>query len=367
MAVYANSTTNRGVISCDWLALSCLLASPRDDKPLVPPAGWHCILMTPTAVWGERWFVLDEEGNKVATILCKPRSHIIDCKRCVVEIANRWLYFDNLHDIIDRVCDIVPMSIEGLNRVDLCCDFEMSKEYWRTYQMLSCGDAYIKALRSGSVWWQTLTTETSKGKPIKERVPHCITFGGKESTFKWKVYYKYLELQQAPPEGKKPYIFDLWRYMGFDESKVWRVEVSISGSNSLCSMNMEKILPLKWFDDRVRLFCDIYSDKFVIRADEGHADKRNDKVLPFLAIDGEKSVRHALPRSSHDDSDPEKRLTCKLWRELQQTDVQCNKGLCEMLQSSLMELCQRPSNVWALQRVYGVDIETIAREVSRET
>lgn len=363
MSVSIDTCTERGVVSCDWFSLSCMLAAPRDEKPLVAPAGWHCLLQSPTAVWAERWFVLDGDGNKVATILCVPRSPIIDCKRCVVEIANRWLYFDDFHSVVDRVLGIVPMAITGLNRVDLCCDFEMSDERYRTYKALAAGDAYVKALRSGAVWWQDIPIGKAGDGLGLERVPHCLTFGGHDSVLKWKVYYKWLELHQAPPEAKKPYIVDMWRAMGFSERHVWRCEVSVNGSNSLRDLMQRPILPFEWYDDRVRLFCDIYTDKFVVRKNEGHKDKRNDKVLPFLQVDGHRSVRHALPYSSRDDSDPERRMTCKLWKELMQADTQCNSVLTGVIKRSLMELLQRPNNVWVLQRVYDVDIQTIAEAI----
>lgn len=364
MSVWTNESNDRGVVSCDWFSLSCILSKPRDSKPLHAPLGWDCVPLAPTAVWAERWFVLDGDGNKVATILCVPRSPIIDCKRCVVEIANRWLYFDDFHSVVDKVLSIVPMAITGLNRVDLCCDFEMSKERYDTYCKLASGSAYVKALRSGAIWWQDVPIGQKGDSYGLERIPHCLTFGGKDSVFKWKVYYKWLELEQAPPEAKKPYITELWRAMGFDERCVWRCEVSVNGSNSLRDLQQNPITPFSWYDDRVRLFCDIYNDKFVVRAREGHVDKRNDSILPFLSVNGGRSVRHALPMSSRDDSDPERRLTCKLWKELMQVDTQCNKVLTDVIKNSLCELLQRPNNVWVLQRMYGVNIQTISNAIA---
>lgn len=360
MSVYTNAGTGRGLVSCDWFAMSCLLASPRDGRPLVPPHGWQCLAMTSTAVWAERWFVLDADGNKVATILCTPRSPIIDCRRCVVEIANRWLYFDDFHETVDRVCSILPMSIEGLNRVDLCCDFEMTKDLFRVYSKMAQGSAYVKALHSGAVFWQ----DVNAGEKGLTRVPHCLNFGGFDSTFKWKVYWKWLELEQAPPEAKKPYIVDMWKSAGMSERHVWRLEVSIKDTNGLRSMADKKVLPLQWWDERIRLFCDIYHDKFVVRENQGHVDKRNDRVLPFLEIDGQKAIRHAMPASYRDDSDPERRTTCKLWRELTQCDTQCNRVLSRIIAKTLMQLVERPCNVWVLKRTYGVDIETINKTLA---
>lgn len=364
MSVWTELSNDRGVVSCDWFSLSCMLAKARTDKPLVAPPGWSCVPQAPTAVWAERWFVLDGDGNKIATILCVPRSPIIDCRRCVVEVANRWLYYDSFHSIVDRIFEIIPAAITGLNRVDLCCDFEMNAERYNTYKALASGGAYVKALRSGAVWWQDIPIGSKGDGRGLERVPHCLTFGGKDSVFKWKIYYKWLELEQAPPEAKKPYIVDLWRAMGFSERHVWRCEVSVNGSNSLRDLSQNPILPFSWYDDRVRLFCDIYSDKFVVRANEGHSDRRNDRELPFLTVRGGRSVRHALPMTSHDDSDPERRLTCKLWKELQQADTLCNSVLTDVIKRSLSELLQRPNNVWILQRMYGVDIQTIMNAIA---
>lgn len=364
MPVYDPHALQDGVVSCDWFSLSCKLASPRDGRALVAPEGWKCVLQSSTAVWSERWFVLDEDGNKIATILCVPRSPQIDCHCCIVEIANRWLYYDDFHAIVDKVLDITPMAISGLNRVDLCCDFEMSDVRWRTYKALAHDKAYVKALRSGSIWWQDIPVGVAGDGQGLERIPHCMTFGGHDSVFKWKVYYKWLELQQAPPEAKKPYIEDMWRAMGFESRRVWRCEVSINNTNRLRDLTSKSIPAFAWYDDRVRLFCDIYADKFVVRRRQGHADRRNDRVMPFLLVDGARSVRHALPSSSRDDSDPAKRLTCKLWKELTQVDTQCNPELTGMIRRTLMELLERPANVWVLERVYGVDIETISRALA---
>lgn len=360
MAVFTDISNGRGVVSCDWFALSVRLAAPRDGSPLVAPSGWSCVLMSPTAVWSERWFVLDADGNKVATFLCSPRSPKIPPCSAILEVANRWLYYDDFHDILDKLSGMLPFCYGGLSRVDLCCDFEMDSRLYDTYCALVRGDAYVKALREGSVWWQMIACEVDKGESGLLRVPHCITFGGKESTFKWKVYYKWLELHQAAPEAKKPYIVQMWKDMGFQERYVWRIEVSVSSTNKLSDLGLKRIPALSWFDDRVRLFSDIYTDKFVVRENQGHIDKRNDRILPFLEVDGCKSVRHALPKSNRDDSDPERRMTVKLWNELQQSDVCANRRLWSMVRDSLMELLERPTNVWVLQRQLGVSIDDIA-------
>lgn len=365
MLAFTDVTTDRGVVSCDWFQMSTELTKPRDGSPLVAPDGWKCLLMSPTAVWGERWFVLDGDGNKVATILCSPRSSKIPCRAANIEIANRWLYYDDFNTITDRVLDILPMAIKGIRRVDLCCDFEMSKERWETYCRLNDGTASVKGYSMNNVWRQKLRDKDAGAKEKSIWIPHDLNWGSPESTFKWKVYYKWLELKQAPPEGKKPYIVDLWRQMGFNEKYVWRVEVSVQDCNRLNNAMKLRLPPMEWYNDRVKIFQSLYADKFVIREEGNHVDHRNDKILPFLDIDGEKMLWHALPRKSRDDSDPERRIACKLWQELNQGDVQCNTELYQNLVHSLYQLLERPKNVWAIQRQYGVNIQQISDIISR--
>lgn len=363
MSVYTNASTGRGVVSCDWFALSCKLAHVWDGKPLVAPHGWQCLQMSSTAVWSQRWFVLDADGNKVATLLFQPRTPKIPQESANVQIANRWLYYDDFRAVCDSVLDIIPMAVCGLNRVDLCCDFEMTPELWTTYMALAKKDARLKGLHDSVAWWKDIPIGVKGDGQGLEEIPNQVNWGGKDSTFKWKVYYKWLELETAPPDEKKPWIQDLWERMGFNARSVWRVEVSINGPNQLRRLGGERILPFEWYDNRVRLFSDIYADKFVIRRKQGHADRRNDEIMPFLEVDGAKSVKYGLPSSSREGSDPEKRLVCKLWAELQQGDVQCNSLLTDLLKNNICELLQRPSNVWVLQRMFNVTMDDIAKAI----
>lgn len=359
MSVFTSVSTGRGVVSCDWFSMSCKLGEYFDGDTLPVPSDWSCLAMAPTAVWGKRWFILDEFGNKVATFLACPRTPKIPAVSANVQIANRWLYYEDFRSICDRVCDILPMAVCGLNRVDLCCDFEMTPQLYSTYLALAKQDAKLKGLGESVSWWKTLRTTNENGSVERVDVPNQVNWGGKDSTFKWKVYYKWLELKTAPPEDQKQWIVDTWKANGFSEQHVWRVEVSINNTNSLQTLQGGRVKPFDWFEDRVRLFQSLYSDKFVVRLKQGHADRRNDKILPFLEINEEKMLKHALPKTHRDDSDPEKRLVCKLWQELQSSDTQCNEELVGLIRGNLMQLLEKPSNVWIIERMYGVDIQRI--------
>ena len=107
------------IVSVDWLALSCCLAHPYDGAPFEVPNGWTVLTMGETPAWLKRFFIMDELGNKVATILTEPRMASMDRRRALVEIANRWLYHPALEAYVDAVLTSYPMAVDGVNRVDL--------------------------------------------------------------------------------------------------------------------------------------------------------------------------------------------------------------------------------------------------------
>ena len=47
-----------------------------------------------------------------------------------------------------------------------------------------------------------------------------------------------------------------------------------------------------------------------------------------------------------------------------QPEVQSNTSLAGIIRSSLLELLQRPSNLWILERMYGVDIEVVSNALA---
>lgn len=344
-----------GVVSVDWFALSCRLARPWPDCVLCPPAGCSSVRLTPTAVWSERWYILDADGNKVCTLLAVPRSWKISADRCLIEVANRWLYYDDFHSRLDEILGMLPLVVDGLNRVDLCCDFEMSEGQYDTYLKLADGRAYAGAYKSGVCWWSDID-----GK----RVPHQLSWGGKDSVLHWKVYYKFKELQDAAAEDAKPYIVDTWKQCGLNPPDVWRCEVSVAGSRNLVSVDNNRPLAFRdWYDMRTDLWASLYSTRFVVRKSEGHKDKRNDTELTFLSVDGRRLLRCALPSASRDGSDPERRLLSKLWAEYQQVDVAANAVLAGMLRGNICRLCERPDNWLFLMRISGLDATALSNAI----
>lgn len=339
-------TSQQQVVSCDWYGLSCLCEPAYDGRVLCLPNGWQALEQGGTAVFAHRWYIMAMEGVKVATILTKPKSPAIDARVTIIEVSNYFLYSESFHYVLDVCLAALPLHVSGLSRVDLCCDFEMNPQRWEVVKMLEDGQAYLKGLRRGVVWW-------SKEGALK--YPHQLSWGGKESTFKWKVYYKYKELHDGGTESLKPYIEDLWRHVGMNPKAVWRCEVSISNSNQLKDLTKGgKVAYREWFDERKVLYESIYADKFVVRRGEGHADRRNDTILHFLDIKGEKRLKHNLSRSREVENDVERRIVCKLWKEFTDREVQCNSFAMEGLRQHLMWMFQSFRNIQCVSRRYNI-------------
>lgn len=340
------------LVSCDWYAASLMLhttITQEDDFRL--PSGYHVQLMGNTAVWANRYYILDEMGNKLATFLCNPRSPKIDARRAMLEVANQCLYVTTFVDILDMLLCSVPCHVTGMNRVDLCGDFEMTTERWAIIRDLEIGHAYLKGLRRGVIWWSA---------DNERRTPHQLSWGGKESTFHWKVYNKYKELHEGgSPLASKPYIEEMWRMGGLTPERVWRLEVSITSTNGLEDVFGHKIDYIDWWEKRDKLYTKIYGDKFVIRANEGHKDRRNDPVMQFLNIGEDvKFLKKSKPKTTME-SDDERRVVCKMWKEYTDVGVQCNRELHSAIRDFLIEMFQYERNLNTVSRRYGLTVPEI--------
>lgn len=349
MSIYADVPESDVIVSCDWFALSCMLASPFITRPCEVPLGWSVLEQGGTAVWKNRFFIMDGEGNKVATILTTPKSPIIDERRAVVEIANQWLYHEDFRRLTDVVLASMPMTITGVNRVDLCGDFNMTARQYAVFRMLQDGTAYLKGVRRGADWHESK-------KRFKEA--HQLSWGGKDSVFHWKMYYKYKELHEGGIESSKPYIENMWREEGLDVKHVWRLEVSVTSSNSLVEIQNERRMGFfDWYDRRAEIYNSLYRSKFVIRENQGHSDSRNDPqvwfFLPDEKLGSEKLLKHGKANTMRE-SDNERRVVCKMWKEYRDNEVRANDFLCENIRVFLVAMCQKASCVSAICRRFNL-------------
>ena len=120
------------VFSCDWLGQSVRFEALPDPNTVMVPEGYQLKQLDGTNVWSSRLYLLNQYGNKVATILSDPKSSVIEHKAGLIELENEWLYHGiGVEGALDLVSSIFPFAATGLSRVDVCCDFVRGGEIFK--------------------------------------------------------------------------------------------------------------------------------------------------------------------------------------------------------------------------------------------
>lgn len=291
------------LLNNDWLAESITL-SGEERKP---PKGYKWVEYDGTNVWLRRRCLFNEYGDKVFTLLDKPKSSIIRPDAGLIEIANEWLYHGiGVRGVEKLLRYCVEYKCIGLSRVDLAMDFEPNKVQQDIIMGLSTGKYYVSGKRNRTQFCsingikpkpkeQNATAETEKQTTKNNidwlpqqyqgiEIPHCQSWGHKTTSVKWKLYYKSKELRDAGGGWfDKPYIVDQWRVAKLDINNVWRLEVSIHNANQLL-FDGEPVSRDIWYKNTVALAQALYTQRFMVRENNGHRDKTNDKVVYFLPI-----------------------------------------------------------------------------------
>lgn len=275
------------VANLDWLAVSVRFASVPDWSA-VSFAGCKHRVLTSTNVWHDRVCVFNEYGDKLATILARPRSsQLFETGAGLIEVANEWLYHGcGWPFVFDLVGRAAPFELLGVSRVDFCADFCPASWQQAVILGLSSGEYYVGGKSSGSEFWTQTTPDPHLADwTFGKRVPHCQSWGHKTSAMRWKLYYKTRELYTVED---KPYIRDQWESAGFDVRNVWRLECSLHYPHQL-NINDRPITYEDVSHDWLSLLRTFYQSRFVVRKAEGHKDRSNDKridLLPALSVGG---------------------------------------------------------------------------------
>lgn len=347
------------LLNNDWLAESIVL-SGEERKP---PRGFKWIEYSGTNVWGRRRCIFTTEGDKILTLLDKPKSSIIRPDAGLLEVANEWLYHgigvSGVEKLLKYCCEY---KCKGLSRVDLAMDFEPNEHQQDVIMGLSQGRYYVQGKRSGSGFWSTSNEkwipECWRGKAI----PHCQSWGHKTTSVKWKLYYKSKELRDAGGGWfDKPYIVDQWRSSGFDINNVWRLEVSIHNANQL-TFDGKPVSRDIWWKHTGQLAQALYTQRFVIRENNGHKDKSNDKLVGFLP------VRDMTPiRCKVTDSDDKRNGRLSLLRALVNSLSSESVALDECTVNGVVEhvrsLVQRDGLHFYFRGMVGKSLDEWATEV----
>lgn len=267
----------------DWLGLSLGMA----DTPH-PIAGHVWAEYSPTNVWNKRRVLWSDDGRRVCTLLSEPRASMLASDSALLEIDNEWLYHGGGTDVIlQRLSESVFYTIRGISRLDLAVDFVPTDSQVDVIMGLSSKKYRVAGKQNGSEF-----TSVNRNSMLADmwqgiKIPHQQSWGHKTSSIKWKLYYKTKELLDAGG-GKfmmKPYIVDQWRMNGLDVSNVWRLEVSMQHLNDY-TLYGSRITLDDVRESRAQLFISMYNSRFKVQAEDGHIDKSNDRVIPFLPIQG---------------------------------------------------------------------------------
>lgn len=278
------------LLNTDWVGLTLHI----DTDVKGSPAGYQWrVYENGTNVWKCRRILYTDRGDKVCTLLSQPKSPTIPPHSALLEIGNEWLYHGiGVRGIEAVLQQCMIFKVRGFSRLDLAVDFVPDDAQVETIERLADGRRYVQGKRCGSGFWSVNRDSWLPPQYVGKRIPHCISWGHKTSDVKWKCYYKSKELRDAVGGmgWDKPYIVDQWREAGFDENNVWRLEVSMKKCNALLH-DGRQVSQDEWGQYTVALFRDLYVSRFVVRENEGHADRSNDKEVEFLPISSHGSIR----------------------------------------------------------------------------
>lgn len=187
-----------------------------------------------------------------------------------------------------------------------------------------------------------------------------MSWGGKSSPVKWKLYNKSLEVWQwvDTAVGKKrvsskPWITAQWRSVGMNVLDVWRLEVSIT--DAALFEYKGRGLSLARFEDADfahGLFQSLYTHRFVQRRNEGHACRKNDTQVWLLSA---KDLQRCKRRMSAKAAEPTAGVSvCRaLCKQMLDSGVQANLDALGYLGECLL----RQVEVYRLQDWFVANFE----------
>ena len=265
-------------VNRDWLQWSGQMKLAKGENVEEPgvccPAGYTMELLDGTNIYRHRAYLLNRNGVKVLTVLWSPKARWLNRRLIQFEVANHILYSVELFDIIELTYQIHNYTFLCISRVDLCCDFELSRRHRQVVDGLWHKKLYVAAKHDGNDWWH---------KDLDEPFPHQLSYGSKNSDFKWKLYNKSKELGVGTNNPSKPYIWEEWDAAGFVITNVWRLEVSVTKSSGFKvnerRMELEDVISNAYMCD---LYGKLLERRFVIRKRQRHTRKSNDDVVDFL-------------------------------------------------------------------------------------
>lgn len=323
-------------INVDWLQVYC---HDRNTEPLHAAYFEQSIYEFRLLPHGSRhfkeiWEVLNEDGEKYATIQRSPHSRIISSDGAIVQLANRELYKPHYASDFLLFLKSHGFDYKSISRLDICFDSNYLRNKFRHSNL-------IKALMQGTilknnqsrVQWN-FSAIANVGKPME---CNSCSFGSKSSGVSTKMYNKTLEMKE---QKSKPYIIENWLYNGLNiEQDVWRIEISIkSDASTTIRTSTGEIFRLSadnlGLQDMVEDIFFSYAEKyFSFKHNDG---KKNKTRMPNVEIFPKDRTRtlHPIRITNEKDSTRADRIFLKklysLFKEFKYMDRQTWEALKEV-------------------------------------
>lgn len=354
-------------VNCDWLQFSVRLRYPETPE-LICPEGFRLEILPGTNVFRNRailWRCSD--GAKVLTMLWSPYSPKIHKAIMSVQVANMILYSSGIHWAFSQLQEVVECEFNSMSRVDVCCDFEVSRFELMFIRKLWIGDYYVQRKSEGAVWWHA--KDTTGGRNV-----HCLNWGSCSSEIKVKLYNKSRELGldvSRETLSEKPWISGEWERAGFNVHKVWRLEFSMSGSGQLMwenrKISLDDVANSGWL---FRVFCSLYHSRFVCRvAGRGLVGHKNlDPKVSLLVLPKGSKRFEWIDNADEPTASSEQIATLRrLIGTLDMPAVRSNDGLWDSVATSILRVCECKGLRGYFGRVYGMDVDDWLQQAAAYT
>lgn len=349
------------ITNCDWLQYSVRLDT--NSPELLCPQGYRLELYAGNNCFKQRAILMEEDGDKVLTLLWQPYSRKIAQNIMTVQVANKWLYVDGgVKTTYNLLQQIVPCVFNSIGRLDICCDFTCTDRRHGIVRKLGSGSMYVERKYEGSKFWH----ETDyKGRKIQ--MCHCLSWGAKTSKVKVKLYNKSREqnVLTMTSAGDKPWIVAQWVANDMNPTTVWRVEFSINSTGQM--LIEDKPVSLENVNDGTWLyttFAGLFAHRFTIRKKMGlrTAEHNEDPKVDFLELPWLGSINRWKTYAKNDKSHESITIVRKLMAQLDTPTCRANDAVFCSLANCILEVTDSCHLDWYFKKVY----QKTALEVLRE-
>lgn len=367
-------------LAVDWMAFSVEFSDDSTsiidgEFELLCPLGYRLEIFPGNNIYKYRAILLADNGSKVLTLLWHPYSGLIKYNLALVEVANEYLYNDSFtwDNMLGLLGEIHEFKFHCMSRFDIAVDFTPNDSELELIYKIGSNEVYINGYSQGSVFWHKITARESF---MYSREPHCISHGSKNSSIKWKLYNKTLELIDYDSKGnkffKKQYIVDNWEQAGIDKNNCWRLEVSVSNAHSF-KINGEAIsFKHLEYTSLGKVFKWLYLNKYKQRLNEGHMNKNNDRrvwLIPLQAIELSctgicvKKKEYPDPHESSAEIEQYRGLI----RMLSSTTTRCNRKQFELVSNYLVQYEELSNLRGYAYKVLGMSTREYCDKIRCET